>query len=110
VRILRRSRDQNTRYKLAQRTRPLKGARDFLTTGFGLVKDHIALDSRILNVLHLVGVKIPARGKLNSTKYDALERMLLEQVCRPLGVSGADLDQLLFKNYRDIKSMPGSCP
>jgi thermostable 8-oxoguanine DNA glycosylase len=87
-----------------------KGASDFLTTGFGLVKDHIALDSRILNVLHLVGVNIPERGQLNSMMYDALEQMLLEQVCRPLGVSGAELDQLLFRNYKGIRSMLGNCP
>jgi hypothetical protein len=36
-----------------------KGARDLLTTGFGLAKHHIALDIRILALLRQMGIDIP---------------------------------------------------
>jgi hypothetical protein len=41
-----------------------KGARDFLTTGFGLIRDHIALDARVRAVLEAVGVSVPPKRPL----------------------------------------------
>lgn len=82
-----------------------KGARDFLTTGFGLVKDHIALDSRVRGVLKEVGVVIPAQTVSSAVLYEGVERELLEQVCRPLGMNGAEFDQLLFTHAREIKKL-----
>lgn len=53
-----------------------KGARDFLITGFGLVKDRIALDSRILSVLRLVGIEIPDGVQSDPIIYDAFRTAL----------------------------------
>ncbi len=80
-----------------------KGARDFLTTGFGLVKDHIALDARVRGVLKLVGVKIPTPALSSPLLYAEVERDLVKQVCRPLGMSGAEFDQLLFVHSGEIR-------
>ena len=81
-----------------------KGARDFLTTGFGFVKDHIAFDSRVLGALRHIGLTFPDKVASQTNLYDELERDLIRQVCRPLRISGAQLDQLLFLHYRDIKA------
>jgi hypothetical protein len=82
-----------------------KGARDFLTTGFGLVKDHIAFDTRVVSSLRHIGLTFPGTVTSHPSLYDDLERDLITQVCRPLGISGAQLDQLLFLHYKDIKTM-----
>lgn len=82
-----------------------KGARDFLTTGFGLIKDHIALDTRVRGVIAAVGISIPARALSDPTLYQKAERELVDRVCRPLRMSGAEFDQLLFNHSREIKTL-----
>ena len=82
-----------------------KGARDFLTTGFGFIKDHIAFDTRVVGSLRHIGLTFPENVTSHPGLYDEFERDLLTQVCRPLGISGAQLDQLLFLHYNDIKNM-----
>lgn len=78
-----------------------KGARDFLTSGFGVLRNSIAIDSRIRNVLAHVGIKLPSK-KLSKAQYALVEQTLLDQVCKPLKITGAQLDQLLFRNYDQI--------
>jgi len=51
-----------------------KGARDFLTTGFGLVQDCIAFDTRILGVLRRIGVPIPDGVLRDEARYEELEK------------------------------------
>jgi organic hydroperoxide reductase OsmC/OhrA len=80
-----------------------KGARDLLTSGFGLATDRIALDVRVLGALRRIGLDVPDKAPSDPEEYAALEKQLLDQVCRPLGISGAQLDQLLFGHYKDIK-------
>jgi hypothetical protein len=82
-----------------------KGARDFLTTGFGFIKDHIAFDTRVVGSLRHIGMTFPKNVTSHPGLYDDFERDLITQVCRPLGISGAQLDQLLFLHYKDIKNM-----
>jgi hypothetical protein len=50
-----------------------------------------------------VGIKIPADALKNSKRYAELERDVVIQICRPLRLTGAELDQLLFTNYKEIK-------
>jgi hypothetical protein len=82
-----------------------KGARDLLMTGFGVVRDCIAFDSRILNVIRQIGVQIPDGVPDDEALYEEFERLLIDQVCRLLRITGAQLDQLLFRNYDEIMHM-----
>jgi hypothetical protein len=82
-----------------------KGARDLLTTSFGLLRSGIALDTRVLGALRVIGVQIPRGVPQHATRYAEFEAELLRQVCRPLRISGAELDQLLFVNYSAIRSL-----
>ncbi|MFY8299476.1 hypothetical protein AAEU28_11965 [Pseudoalteromonas sp. SS15] len=79
-----------------------KGARDFLTSGFGVLKNSIAIDSRVMNSLNHVGIELPSEVLKSTKKYEAAERQLIEEVCKPLDLLGSELDQLLFKNYEKI--------
>ena len=70
-----------------------KGVRDLLTTSFGLLRTGIALDARVLGALRAIGVQIPRGVTQSEARYTAFEADLVEQVCGPLRISGAELDQ-----------------
>ena len=82
-----------------------KGARDFLTSGFGLVHDHIALDTRVKKCLQHIGIQLPADAATNPSTYQQVETDLGCMLCKPLGISLAELDQLLFKFASRITAM-----
>jgi hypothetical protein len=71
-----------------------KGARDFLTTGFGLVTDRIALDVRVMGVVSRIVPGFPIR--VQPADYEKTERYLIENICVPLNIEPAHFDQLLF--------------
>lgn len=77
-----------------------KGARDFLTTGFGLATDLIALDIRVMGVVSRIVPELPA--KIQRGSYTAIEEFLVDGVCKPLKITPAHLDQLLFKHWSQI--------
>jgi len=81
-----------------------KGARDFLMD-FGLVRDAIAIDVRLQNVLKKIGINIPERIKSNPKLYDKVEEELLSKVCKPLNLSGVEFDRMIYNNYKDIMKM-----
>ncbi|WP_321871944.1 hypothetical protein [Paraburkholderia tropica] len=83
-----------------------KGARDFLTTGFGLATDRIALDSRVMSVVSRIVPELPA--KVPPAAYAAIEEFLVNGVCKPLKITPAHLDQLLFKYRPQILAELGS--
>jgi len=64
-----------------------KGARDFLTSGLGLITDRIALDVRVMGVVRAIVPDFPEKPTPDT--YDELENFLVQQVCTPLGVTGA---------------------
>jgi hypothetical protein len=76
-----------------------KGARDTLIK-LRLAKNCLALDGRIIGLLEEVGVHVK-RVSLNRN-YEKIETALVEKVARPLGLSGRQLDRILFQNYGDI--------
>jgi len=85
-----------------------KGARDFLMD-LGLVRDAIALDARIKNVLEkIIGIEISKdlleKIKNNSKSYDEVEEELLLKVCKPLNLSGIEFDRMIYQNYKEIKN------
>ncbi|WP_250528412.1 hypothetical protein [Caballeronia sp. GAWG2-1] len=79
-----------------------KGARDFLTSGLGLVTDCIALDSRVMGVVRAIVPGFPEKPTPDT--YDELEQFLVREICAPLQVTPAHLDQLLFRFSDDILS------
>lgn len=82
-----------------------KSARDFLME-LGLVRDAIALDVRIQNVLgKKVGIKMPKGLENNSKLYDNVESELLSKICKPLKLSGVQFDRMIFQNYDKIIKM-----
>ena len=83
-----------------------KGARDFLTSGFGLVTDRIALDVRVMGVVSRIVPGFPA--KVPSADYEKIERYLIENICVPLDIEPARLDQLLFRFQRQIITQLGN--
>ena len=80
----------------------LKGARDLLAE-LGLALDVIALDSRVLGILRSFGADVPKDTPTDPVKYQAIEQTLLSQVCRPLGITGVELDRILYWNYQNIR-------
>jgi hypothetical protein len=76
-----------------------KGARDTLIE-LGLAKKCLALDARILGLLEKVGVKIK-RGSLDRD-YERIEEELIEKIAKPLNISGARLDRVLFQYNNQI--------
>jgi hypothetical protein len=60
------------------------------------------MDSRVRNALLHIGIEIPKVALMQRELYAEIERDLLDQVCRPLQITGAELDQLLFINYDAI--------
>jgi len=78
-----------------------KGARDFLMD-LELVRDAIALDVRLQNVLKKIGINIPERIKSNPKLYDKVEEELLSKVCKLLNLSGVEFDKMIYQNYKDV--------
>jgi hypothetical protein len=81
-----------------------KGARDFLMD-LGLVRDAIAIDVRMQNVLKKIGINIPEGIKSNPKLYDKVEEELLSKVCKPLNLSGVEFDKMIYNNYDEIMKM-----
>lgn len=80
-----------------------KSPRDFLTTKLGMARNFIALDIRIMQVLHAIA---PSQVRKQATPgsddtYNRIEAALVEQVCPRFGISPAELDQWLFRANKD---------
>jgi hypothetical protein len=77
------------------------GARDFLIE-LDLGRSLIAFDVRLIHVLAAAGVRVTDGIQSQPKQYDALQRGLVERVCGPAGVTGAQFDRILFRNYSAI--------
>ena len=73
-----------------------KGSRD-TAIELRLAENCMALDARIYGVLEGVGVKVSP-----DDIFGYVEHELIQKVAKPLGVSGGQLDRILFKNYDQI--------
>lgn len=73
-----------------------KSARDTLIE-LRLAEDCMALDARIFGVLKKVGVRVSPNDI-----YMQVEKELREKVAKPLGISAALLDRILFRRYNEI--------
>jgi uncharacterized protein YajQ (UPF0234 family) len=81
-----------------------KSTRDFLM-GHGLIKDAVAIDIRIQNILRKVGIRVPKGVQSKPNIYDYAETEILNKICKPLQLSGVELDRMLFQNYDKIMEM-----
>jgi hypothetical protein len=81
-----------------------KSARDFLME-LGLLKNAVAFDVRVRNVLDKMGIGTPKGFESDPKSYDAIESDILTEVCKPLGISGIEFDRILYQNYEDIIRM-----
>ena len=70
-----------------------KGSRDTLIE-LRLAENCMALDARIYGVLKGVGVDVSP-----AAIFGCIEKELIRKVAKPLGISGGQLDRILFKNY-----------
>jgi hypothetical protein len=71
----------------------------------GLARNVIALDVRLLNLLKLVGVRVPSKVRTDEATYKQVQDALLRQVAKPAGINGVQLDRILFNNYYQIAGM-----
>lgn len=78
-----------------------KSARDYLME-LGLVRNAVALDVRILNILKSMGIKVPKEVESNSKTYDYVEKIILERICDSLNLEGIEFDRMLYQNYKAI--------
>ncbi|MGB8781213.1 MAG: hypothetical protein WCD81_11280 [Candidatus Bathyarchaeia archaeon] len=81
-----------------------KSARDFLME-LGLLKNAIAFDVRVRNVLNKIGIKTPKGFESAPESYDMIESDILTEVCKPLGILGIEFDRMLYQNYDEIMTM-----
>jgi hypothetical protein len=73
-----------------------KSARDSLIE-LRLAENVMALDARIYGVLRKVGVRLSP-----DDIYRQIEKELIQKVAAPLGMTGALLDRVFFRNYDQI--------
>jgi len=71
----------------------------------GLVRNAIALDVRVQNVLQKMGVETPTQIASSPRLYDEIENEILTKICRPLGILGVEFDRMLYQNYNDLIEM-----
>jgi len=97
--------DENERIEVIMRDLSyikLKGARDLLAE-LGLAHNVIALDSRVLGILRSFGADVPKETPTDVQKYQTIQKALLSQICEPLGLTGVELDRILYWNYQNIR-------
>jgi hypothetical protein len=80
-----------------------KGARDLLIE-LDLGRTLVAFDVRVLNLLKAAGAQVPDDVQMNKQRYEALQTAVVEQVCKPAGLSGAEFDRVLYRNYDEMIS------
>jgi hypothetical protein len=39
------------------------------------------------------------------SNYDEIEQEILENICKPIGLSGIQFDRMLYQNYDEIMKM-----
>jgi thermostable 8-oxoguanine DNA glycosylase len=81
-----------------------KSARDFLME-LGLLKNAIAFDVRVRNVMDKMGIETPKGFESDPQLYGAIESDILTEICKPLGISGIEFDRMLYQNYDEIMVM-----
>jgi len=69
----------------------------------GMIEDYVLFDIRVLNILKNLGA-LPKGNSFISKEftYRENELIMLDKVCRPLGISGVVLSRVLFEHADDI--------
>jgi len=84
-----------------------KSARDYLME-LGLVKNAVALDIRIQNILREAGIDVLKGLESSPELYDSVEQEVLAKICKPLGLCGVEFDRMLYQNCKAIMEMLNS--
>lgn len=85
-----------------------KSTRDFLME-HGFVQEALALDTRVMNILDKLGVKVDSRIRTNEKIYAEVEQRILSMLCKPLGMKGIEFDRMLYQNYGHILETWNGC-
>ncbi len=80
-----------------------KGARDFLIE-LDLGHSLLAFDVRVITVLKAAGVDVPDDVQSDKKRYEELQDCVIKRVCTPAGLSGAEFDRVVFRNYDAIRA------
>ena len=67
--------------------------------GTRIVKNALAFDTRVQNILQEMGIELPKDFSGNPVLHAKIEKEILEKVCEPLEISGVMLDRMLYQNY-----------
>ena len=78
-----------------------KGARDLLME-LGLIRNSIAIDVRIQNILKKMGIEISQDSLSNPLRYEQIQKEIIEKICNPLDISRIAFDRMLYQNYEEI--------
>lgn len=78
-----------------------KSARDFLME-LGLLTNAIAFDIRVIKVLNQAGIVTPKNFESKHSSYNEAERDVLTYICKPCGISGIELDRILYQHKDEI--------
>lgn len=81
-----------------------KGSRDLLMN-VGLLREAIAIDDRVESILFAARV-IPAKS-VEGRDYATVEASVLENVARPLGWEGVELDRTMYQQWKSIRKALG---
>ena len=72
-----------------------KGARDLLI-GLGLIRNSIAIDTRVLGALEEAGV-VSGQAGARDRRYQELEQAIIDNVAVPLGLEPARVDRAIYQ-------------
>lgn len=78
-----------------------KGARDLLM-GLGLHRNSIALDARVMGALRAARVTELKKAPSDREAYNALERMLIDEVAGPLKLEPIVVDRTLYWRNKEV--------
>lgn len=79
-------------------------SRDILIE-IGAAADLIIIDTRIINTLNALGIELPKNCTSNEKIYRETEVLILDEICKPLSITGARFDRTLYQNYKEILEM-----
>ncbi len=78
-----------------------KGARDLLM-GFGLLRNSIAFDARVMSVLREAKLTDEEKAPSNRATYAALEREIIAEIATPLNIEPVVVDRTLYQRTAEV--------
>lgn len=79
-------------------------SRDILVE-IGAAQNLIIIDARIIGILNALDIKLPESWTSKERLYRETEILMLDEICKPLDITGARFDRTLYQNYDEILKM-----